>query len=83
MRIRSVWEQTFCIEDMYFVNAIFHYLVLNAIETRTGDDTFQLHTKGIGKLASLSEEFKGNILYFRALYFAIYKNAIHIAILIF
>ena len=78
VRIRSVREETWCIEHVNLVNAILHHLILNTVEARTCTDTFQLYAKSIGQLTALCEEFEADVLYGCTLDFAIYKYAIHI-----
>ena len=39
VRIRSVREETWCIEHVNLVNAILHHLILNTVEARTCTDT--------------------------------------------
>ena len=62
---------------MNLIYTIFDNLILYAFKTRTSDNTFQLNAKSIGKLATLSKEFKSNILYGCAFNFAIYKYIVH------
>ena len=77
MRIGSIGEKTWSVEDVYAINAILHHLVLDAVEARAGADTLQLNAKSIGELATLGQEFEADVLDSLAFDFAIYKYTVH------
>ena len=73
----SIGEESGGIEDEELVHSVGEYLALDfSGDAAAGSNCVQLHTKLVGQLAALGEEFLGDFGNCRALYLAIYEYVV-------
>ena len=82
MGCRGVGEQPLAVEDKQLVDTVGQYLVFNlALDAGADDNSVELHTELIGKLATLGKKLLRYLLYRSTFYLNIYKYVLHISIL--
>ena len=80
MWCRRVREESLTVEDVQLVDAVRKNLVFDlALYTCSGNNSLQINTELIGQLAAFGKQFLRDLSNGGLLYFAIYKNVVHIS----